>query len=94
MRVRWLRRSLSDLNEAALQVAGDDPQAAARLVERIATSTRQLADYPAMGRIGRVPGTRELVITGTPYIVPYRVRGETIELLRVYHAARQWPSRL
>lgn len=94
MRVRWLRRALSDLNEAALQIAGGDPRAAARLVGRIATSTRQLADYPAMGRIGRVPGTRELVVTGTPYTVPYRVSGETIELLRVYHTAREWPSRL
>jgi len=42
---------------------------------------------------GRVPGTRELVVTGTPYIVAYRVRDETVEILRVFHAARKWPER-
>ncbi len=45
-----------------------------------------------MGRAGRVPGTRELVISGTPYIVPYRVRGGAVEVLRVFHAARRWPT--
>ena len=45
-----------------------------------------------MGRPGRVPGTRELVIPGTPYIVPYRVQGEAIQILRVYHSARRWPE--
>ena len=50
-----------------------------------------LATHPASGRIGRVPGTRELVITGTPYIVPYRVRGDAVEILRVFHGARKWP---
>jgi toxin ParE1/3/4 len=53
-----------------------------------------LADNPHMGRPGRVPGTRELVVTRTPYIVPYRVRGDTLEILRVYHGARRWPDTL
>ncbi len=41
-----------------------------------------------------MPGTRELVVTGTPYIVPYRVKGQEVEVLRVYHGARHWPGRL
>jgi toxin ParE1/3/4 len=45
-----------------------------------------------VGRPGRVPGTRELVIAHMPYIVPYRVRGEAIQILRVYHSARRWPD--
>jgi len=45
-----------------------------------------------MGRPGRVDGTREFVVAGTPYIIPYRVRGETVELLAVMHGARRWPD--
>jgi plasmid stabilization system protein ParE len=45
-----------------------------------------------MGRPGRVPGIRELVIPTTPYIVPYRVQREAIQILRVYHGARRWPD--
>ncbi len=93
MQVRWLRRALSNLDEEAEYIARDDPHAAARVVERIASSIERLATYPASGRMGRVPGTRELIVTGTPYIVPYRVRGETVEILRVFHTARKWPQK-
>ena len=93
MRVRWLRRALKNLDEEAEYIARDNPQAATRIVERIATSVGQLATHPASGRPGRVPGTRELVVSGTPYIVPYRVHGETVEILRVFHAARKWPEK-
>ena len=94
MRVRWLRRALRNLEEEADYIARDDPQAAAQVVERIATSVDLLASQPALGRTGRVPGTRELIITGTPYIVPYRVREDTVEILRVFHGARRWPEKL
>ena len=93
MRVRWLRRALKNLDEEAEYIARDNPQAATRIVERIATSVGQLATHPASGRPGRVPGTRELVVTGSPYIVPYRVSDETVEILRVFHAARKWPEK-
>jgi toxin ParE1/3/4 len=93
VRVRWLKRTLKNLDEEAESVARDSPQAAARIVERIATSVDRLATHPASGRPGRVPGTRELVISATPYIVPYRVRDETVEILRVFHAARKWPEK-
>ena len=53
-----------------------------------------LADQPGLGRAGRVSGTRELVVARTPYVVPYRVKGEVIEALRVYHGAQRWPERL
>ena len=45
-----------------------------------------------MGRIGRVYGTRELVVTGTPFILPYRISGQHIQILAVFHGARQWPE--
>jgi addiction module RelE/StbE family toxin len=93
VRVRWLRRALRNLDEEAEYIARDNPHAAARIVGRIATSVDRLGTHPASGRPGRVPGTRELVVTGTPYIVPYRVRGATVEILRVFHAARKWPEK-
>ncbi len=92
MRVRWLRRALRNLADEAEYIARDDPQAAARVVDRIATNVAQLTTHPASGRTGRVPGTRELVISGTPYIVPYRVRSDTVEVLRVFHGARKRPE--
>jgi addiction module RelE/StbE family toxin len=93
VRLRWLRRALRNLDEDAEYIARDDPRVAARTVERIATSVERLATYPASGRPGRVPGTRELIVSGTPYIIPYRVRGDTVEILRVFHGARKWPEK-
>ena len=93
MQVRWLKRALKNLDDEAAYVARDDLAAAARMVERIASAVDQLAGHPALGRPGRVPGTRELVISGTPYIVPYRIRADTVEVLRVFHGARKWPAK-
>ncbi len=94
MRVKWLRTALANLDAEAAYVASDSLAAAARVVRRITISVARLRNYPAMGRPGRVPGTRELVVNGTPYIVPYRVRGDAVEILRVFHAARRWPKHL
>jgi toxin ParE1/3/4 len=91
VRVRWLRSALRNLDEIHAYVLADDPRAADRLIARIEEAVGQIAHYPALGRAGRVEGTRELVISGTPYIVPYRVRGEVLEILRVHHGARRWP---
>jgi toxin ParE1/3/4 len=93
VRVRWLRAAVENLYEEAEYIARDDPEAAAKLVAAIVKSVRYLADYPSMGRAGRVMGTRELVVPGTPYIVPYRVREREVQVLRVFHGARNWPDR-
>ena len=93
MRVRWLRKALQNLADEAECIASDDPAAAARIVARIAEAVERLLSFPAMGRPGRVVGTRELVVTGIPYTIPYRVRGGDVEILRVFHAARKWPER-
>lgn len=93
MRVRWLRKALANLDEEAEYIAKDNPAAAGRLVLRILAEAELLRDNPPMGRAGRVPGTRELVVAGTPYIVPYRVRDELVEILRVLHGARKWPGK-
>lgn len=94
MPVKWLSRALHNLGEEADYIAQDSPRAAAEQVARIESSVALLAEHPGLGRIGRVPGTRELVVPGTPYLVPYRVRGKTIFILRVFHSRRRWPSAL
>ena len=91
----WMPRALADLASLRAYIAEQDRAAAKRVVLRIVYCVETLLPQsPEMGRPGRIPGTRELVVTGTPFIVPYRVRGQTIQILRVYHGARRWPDRL
>lgn len=90
-RVKWLRQALANLDQAAAFIAQDDPAAASRMVLRIEQAVAQLARHPDMGRPGRVASTRELVVPGTPYLIPYRVAGNDLEILRVLHGAQLWP---
>lgn len=94
MQIKWLRQALQNLEDEAEYIASDDAQAATRIVQSIEEATALLKDNPGLGRAGRVPGTRELVVSNTPYIVPYRVRDQSVEILRVFHARRRWPSQL
>lgn len=92
MRVRWLRAALANLDVEAGYIGEENPAAAARIVQKIFRATNLLKKNPAMGRPGRVAGTRELIVPGTPYIIPYRVREDAVEILRVFHARRKWPK--
>ena len=92
MRVRWLRAALRKLDEEAAHIAAEDPAAAQRIVERILLAVSALPEHPQIGRPGRLPGTRELVVSRTPYLIPYRVKDGEIQLLRVFHTARRLAS--
>ena len=92
MTVRWLDQAVEDLRAVRAYIARHNPSAASEIAQRIRDAVKLLGDYPAAGQAGRVPNTRELVVTGTPYILPYRVRAETIEILRVLHGAQQPPD--
>jgi toxin ParE1/3/4 len=92
MKVRWLDDTLADVTEIYRYVAADNPAVAAGVVQRIQVAVRLLAKMPHRGRPGRWSGTRELVVPRTPYIVPYRVQGDLVEILRVFHSARRWPK--
>lgn len=93
MRVRWLRKALRNLDDEASYIAADSPDAAQLVVQRALEAVAMLPEQPGMGRPGRVPGTRELVVLKTRYVVPYRVRGQTLEILRVFHTSRRLPER-
>ena len=93
MRVKWLQKALRNLDAEASYIAADDEATGTLVVTRVLAAVDTLADQPSLGRPGRVPGTRELVVRKTRYIVPYRIRGETVEILRVFHASRRLPER-
>jgi toxin ParE1/3/4 len=94
MTLIWSPESIRDLIALRADIAEHDPAAAKRVALHILYCVEGLlSEHPKLGAPGRVPGTRELVIPKTPYIVPYRVRGSQIEIARVYHSARRWPDR-
>lgn len=94
MTVEWHPLASSDLAEAVTYVARENPEAAYRLHDEIQRQTTMLAAHPELGRLGRLPGIRELIITGTPYIAAYPVLGEVVTILRLLHGARRWPPLL
>jgi toxin ParE1/3/4 len=95
MQIKWLRKALKNLDDEAEFIAQDDPQVAQVVVQRIQQAVALLRDNPALGHPGRLPGTFELVIPKTRYIVPYRVRPrlQRVEILRVFHTSRKLPKR-
>ncbi len=94
MRVKWTRRALREQDEAFEWIVTENPKAAGEVIDRMRAATRLLADNPGMGRPGRIAGTRDLVITRTPYVVVYRIGPEQVDILAVFHHARDWPGRL
>ena len=93
-RLVYPRRYARQLEDIYERIAADNPAAAPRIIERIRIAVERLREFPALGRPGRVEGTRELVIAGTPYIVPYRVKGDSVQIITVLHSAQRWPDRL
>ena len=94
MRLTWSAFALSDRDGIFTHVETQNPAAAVAIDGRIVAVARRLRDFPESGRLGRVAGTRELVVTGTPYVAAYQVTGETVRILRVLHGAQQWPDDL
>ena len=92
--IKWLDDALYDLQALRQYIAKDKPSAANRVAKRILSAVNLLAEQSSMGRPGRVPGTRELIVSSTPYLIPYRVKNSCIEILRVLHVAMQWPDEL
>jgi toxin ParE1/3/4 len=92
MRVIWLPEATEDLAAVRWYIKQYDPQAAAQVAERIRAAVARLGKVPEIGRPGRVTGTRELLVPRTPYILPYRVIGERLEIIAVFHSSRKWPE--
>ncbi len=94
MKLEWSVHATADRDEIFDHIEADNPRAAIAVDDRIQAQVKNLLRFPNSGRPGRVDGTRELVIGGTPYVVPYRIVADTILILRVLHGARAWPDEL
>jgi toxin ParE1/3/4 len=93
VKIRWTTPALRDLESIGDHVTRENsPAVAARIVTRVLSRVAGLATYPHVGRPGRVPDTRELVVVQTPFIIPYRVRDDEVQILAVFHGARRWPE--
>jgi toxin ParE1/3/4 len=90
----WSPRAIEHLAHLREYIARDNPNAATRIASALLEGVERLAKLPNLGRPGRVAGTRELVVSGTPYILPYRLRGDRFEIVAVFHARQKWPKQL
>lgn len=92
MKIVWTEPARKDLRDIFIYISEENPNAARTLLSEIKERAVLLQDNPLIGRLGRVDGTRELVIAGTHYILPYRIKEQQIQILAVFHTARKWPS--
>lgn len=92
MQLEWSIFAQADRDAIFDYIEADSPQAAIAVDDRIRIQVEGLTQFPECGRLGRIEGTRELVIQHTPYIAAYRIVGGTLRILRLLHGAQQWPS--
>ena len=94
MTVVWSPRAVEHLTHLRSYIARDNPKAANRVATALLNAVELLAELPNLGRPGRVAGTREMVVPGTPYVIPYRIRGDRLEVIAVFHGRQKWPKLL
>lgn len=84
--------ALQDFDEAQDHIAEDNPLAAQAVAQRIADAVRRLCDHPEIGRPGHAAGTREWAVTRTSHLLIYRINGDVIEILLVWHGRQDWQN--
>ena len=94
MIIVWSPGAIEHLAHLRSSIARDNSKAADRIASVLLEAVERLAELPNLGRPGRVAGTRELVVPGTPYVIPYRLRGDRLEVIAVFHGRQKWPERL
>ncbi len=92
MRIEWLPAAAGNLWSQLAYLGERDPRAAVALGDAVEAGIRRLGEHPQLGRAGRVEGTRELVVGGTPLVVAYRVEADAVLVLRRLHGAQRWPE--
>lgn len=93
MKLRWTRRALIDFEEAHDHIAQDSPEAARQIAQRLLNATEILLEYPHIGRVGEDEDSRQWLVDKTPYLLVYAIRGDVIELWRVWHPTRDPSTR-
>lgn len=94
MKLRWSKRAVLRLASIRDYISNDNPAVAARVASVIVGAALRLEQFPLSGRAGRIEGTRELVVPGLPYILPYRIVDDVIQIASVIHTSRKWPEKL
>lgn len=94
MKIRWTKGASDNLENIKAYIDEDNPRAALETVLKVVHSVNQLSKHPTIGGPGRLEGTRELIVADTPFIVPYRIKNEIIQILRVLHHSQKWPKKL
>lgn len=92
MQIRWTKKALNNLDAAVKYIAKESPTNAQMVAQKIWNSMQLLTTQPGLGRPGRIDGTRELIIGGLPYIVPYLEQEGVIVILRIMHTSMKWPE--
>jgi toxin ParE1/3/4 len=90
----WSPRAIAHLAALRTYITRDNPTAAARIATTILDAVERLAEFPNLGRPGRITGTRELVVPDTPYLIAYRIRSDRVEIIAVFHVRQKWPPHL
>ena len=91
MQIRYTRLAVSDLTQAYDYIETDSPQNAREVIGRIEKSIETIASYPLLGKQGRVAETRGFFATGTPYIIIYRIKEDSLQILSILHTSRKYP---
>ena len=92
MTIVWSPRAIEHLIHLRSYIARDNPNAANRIAATLLHAVERLAELPSLGRPGRVAGARELVVPGTPYVIPYKLRGDRLEIIAVFDGRQKWPK--
>lgn len=90
----WTGPARTALRDIFNFIASDNPKAARHIINEIREAAKTLEMFPMAGRIGRVEGSRELVIPRTQYVLTYRITGDAVIILAIFHGAQQWPDKL
>jgi toxin ParE1/3/4 len=91
MRIRWTPAAAADLQGISDYLKEHHPRYRDPTMRKLYGSILALKKWPGLGRPGREEGTREILFPPSPYVAVYRVREQTIEIMRIYHAAQYRP---
>ena len=91
MNIKLTKLAAQDLQSTKDYIGQDKPNAALVVMKRVVEAIENIVTFPSMGRAGRVPHTKELVVSGTPLIIVYQVKQDTLYIGRVIHTDRKWP---
>lgn len=93
MKPVWTKAAIRDLTQIRRYIARENPDAAREIALRIVDASERIIQFPEVGRIGRVKGTRELIVPGTQYLIVYRIKKQAVHFARVLHGSQEWPKR-